>query len=361
MRRASVVGVLALVVGVWGCGTDVTEETGPAGAVEETGIALSVDVQGGTDVVAVEFEVRECWGPKLLGDVRELEDMVLPGMIADFEEEPFDPASKHLFADFFALVEPGCYDVYVQPLRKGGEPSKDCAKQQATELTVVEGITTEVVLVANCKAKPVAGLDVVAALNHPPVIEHIEYGPSKFAYECEMAQICVTAYDPNSDPMEFTVTQVDGPKLWEGPGIVSVEQNGPRATACMLAVPVYPGTYQFRLDVFDLGWVDGKLTRFEEIGAGPSRSTLTVPLHTNWDIEQHCYDPEEDLYYPFKGVRTIDRLPGCVPIWPPQFFCSDFYWPHTETSCPDGEFAPETVYPSCEGFPVEEPVEAPWL
>lgn len=349
---------VALLAWGWtlGCGYDTTDDDipdMPEGVSTETGLALSIDFQGGTDVAGFEFVISQCGGDEVLREQRDLEDLVLPGMIPEFDNDPFDEHSRHLFADYFTTLEAGCYDVQVQPLDDQGQASADCTANTATEVQVIDGLTTEILLVSQCNGPSTGALDVVAAMNHPPIIESVHYSPSKFAFECEEVEVCVTVFEPNDDPLEFVFEQTGGQRLWVSPEVTSIETQGDRTTACMMVVPVWNDNYEFKVTVFDLFWKDGQQVRVEDHVEGPSRAELTFPVYSNWDIELHCYDPGTDSYHAFEGVREIQRHSGCVPIWPFQFYCDPNRWDDTDTTCPDGVFKPETVYPLCEDHGID--------
>ena len=356
-----IVGSIAAMSWGLGCGMDAPDDDDSTQPVEQTGVKLIVDIQGGSDVRGFEFSVARCGAEEVM--VREqldLEDLMLPGMIPEFEEGPFDSDSDHLFADYFKVVDPGCYDIQIRPLRDGGEPSEDCLANWATDVQVVESQTTEILLVSQCGVLESGAVDVVAAMNHPPLIQSTDYSPSKFSFECEEVEVCVTVSDPNNDPLEFVFEQTNGAKLWSGPELMSVQNDGDHITACMEAVGVYPNNYEFRVRVYDKIHQEGEEVRIEDYLGQKSRAELTFPMYTNWDIEVHCYEPETETYHRFEGVREIQRAPGCIPIWPFQFYCSDMWSGDTDETCPGGEFAPETVYPSCDGFDVGPAVDEPW-
>ena len=345
-------GVAALVVAtalVMGCGQS-GQDDGPTEVDDETtGLAVAVEYISDGDVAGFEYKIRECRGGAVVAkEVRALEELSLPDGISAFVEQPFDGGSSHDFADFFVMLEEGCYSVEVQPVTAGGEASGVCGAAQASEVFVAGGRTTEVVLISQCQGPERGAVDVVAALNNPPEIESINYSPSKFTFECEKVEICIEAHDADGDPLAFELEQIDGRPMRLGPKITGVKRQGDRVTTCFEVVPVFNGTAHFRARVYDLLWSDGKPMRAADLLGVASHAEMVIPLHTNWDFELECYDQEEDEFHRFNGVREIHRDPQCLPIWPEQFFCSEMYWHDTATSCPDGEFRPETIYPLCE-------------
>ncbi|RAL22864.1 hypothetical protein DL240_08200 [Lujinxingia litoralis] len=309
---------------------------------------LTVDFQGGSDVAGFLFEIEPCGGGERVVAERSLEDLRIPGMIPSLDDNPLDRGSSHLFSDFFTVAEPGCYDVRARPLQENGEPSQECYDAAVSGVQVRAKQTTEVLLLSQCEGDSTGSLDVIAGLNHPPVIVSIEYSPSKFIFECELVEVCVSARDPNADPLSFEFEQVGGQQLFMGPVEVEVEQDGEQARACMQAAPLWNGTYEFRVRVYDMLHENGGLARIEDYVGHPSHAEMVFPVHTNWDIELECYDASTREFHLLPGVREIVRAPGCNPIWPAQFYCSPYKWDDVETTCPDGRFRPETVYPSCD-------------
>lgn len=334
---------------VAGCGQDQADDTTPESLNEESGIALSVDFQGDTDVTGFEYTIRECGEETtLMEEVKELEDVVIPGMIPNFERGPFDPSSRHTFADYFTTIDAGCYDITAQPVTENSQNSQDCSLASASEVFVVDKMTTEVLLVSQCEGPEKGATDVVGTLNHPPVIESVEYSPSKFLQECENGYVCVTAYDPDGDPLEFDVEKTKGAELRFGTEIVSVETDGDYTTGCFRAVPVWKDDYEFQVNFYDQMWDDDEQVRIEDHIDEQSRAQLEVPLYSVWGIELECYDQENDEFHRFEGVREIDHAEGCQPIWPEQYYCSDMHWDETDRTCPGGDYRPEEVYPLCE-------------
>ncbi|RVU44844.1 hypothetical protein EA187_09905 [Lujinxingia sediminis] len=329
------------------CG--VLQEPGPGGERGGASMELTVDITGGSDVSGFLFEIERCGGNgERIEARRSLEDLRIPGMIPTLEDNPLDRSSAHLFSDFFTVAEPGCYDIRVQPLQANGEPSTQCYEGRATSVQVRAKQTTEVLIMSQCEADHTGTLDVIAALNQPPVIVSMEYSPSKFIFECEEVEVCVTARDVNADPMRFEFEQVGGQALYMGPELVREEQDGELARACMKAAPLWNGTYEFRVRVYDMVHENGELVRMEDFVGRPSHAEMVFPVHTNWDIELECYDEATGEFHLLPGVREIQRAPGCNPIWPAQFYCSPYKWDDVARTCPGGVFQPQEVYPACD-------------
>lgn len=345
-----IAAAVALLVAGVGCGEQGPDDDEAAPGPDQTGLAVAVDYQEGTDVEGFEFGIAECDGAEVAREALDVQEATDPDGPSDFVDSPFADDAGHQFAEYHRELDGGCYDVEVQPLTGARKSSEDCKQVEANEVFVVEGEMTEIVMTSECGGQKRGAADLVAALNNPPVVETVEYQPSKFVHECEKVDICVTAYDPDGDPMEFEFEQTEGQKLRFDLEIVHEESDGKRETRCMRAVPVWNDDYQFEVTVYDMVYEEGEKVRVEDAFDVESRGTRTFEMYSNWDIEPECYDRETELFHHFKGVRDIDRAEGCIPIWPEEFFCSDYHWDELERTCPDGEFAPETVYPLCEDY-----------
>ncbi|MFU8806763.1 MAG: hypothetical protein ACNA8W_23345, partial [Bradymonadaceae bacterium] len=140
-------------VGLIGAACSATDvEDIPPGSVSSTGMALIMDYLGDSDVKGFHYIVTSCGGYEPVVDKKtDLEDLTLPGMIPFFDNKPLDSHSKHLFADHFMVLPAGCYDVKVVPLASKKEPSKDCARASARGVEVFKGLTTEILVVSQCK------------------------------------------------------------------------------------------------------------------------------------------------------------------------------------------------------------------
>lgn len=352
MRRYRVALCTLGLLGLAGCGFSAPDSE-PSGTAEElgsTGLALSIDYKGDSDVAGFRYRIETCEGDLVVKKDKDLEDLSLPGMIPAFENAPFDARSSHLFSDHFMVLPAGCYNVRVKPITKSGDVSQDCSAAQADGVEVHKGLTTEILLVSQCKGPKRGGLDVIAALNHPPVLKTLKYDPSKFVFECEETVVCATAYDPDGDPLEFVWERLDDSYVHSFEVLEPRHVEGKYVTECIKFVPLWYGSYDIKVTVYDLFFDSEtkKYIRAEDYVSKESHASLVFPIHTNWDIEHECYDPESKTFHKFEGVREIKRAPECRPIWPHEFYCSTYYWDDTATTCPDGTFAPETVYPICE-------------
>ncbi len=283
-----------------------------SGEYGSRGLALTTDFLGNTDVVGMRYEISKCGDGLVHTADRKLEDLLLPGMIPAFENKPFDEDSQHIFADNFVVLPAGCYDVKITPLKANGDASSDCASASAEDVMVVDQLTTEILMVSQCKGPERGALDVVGALNHPPIIEVLNYHPSKFitcgeGKEYPHVVLCAKASDPDSDPLEFEWKQVGGDPVVYGPKVIKHEvENGWEEQCVKVKLPYGSAGYEFELTVYDMFHSDAvpvqsggnngnSLIRaelwFQLNGYGDvySRAKLRFPLYVSCD--DPCYEP----------------------------------------------------------------------
>src|SRR5688500_16066359 len=97
----------------------------------------------------------------------------------------------------------GCYDVIATPMTEGGVPSARCDAAWEKKVEVVEGETTEILLINQCHGKDPGALDAIATLNHEPEIGDVSFEESKFIACGDTQVVCATVTDPDNDPLEF--------------------------------------------------------------------------------------------------------------------------------------------------------------
>lgn len=264
----------------------------PPDEVGNTGLELAVDIVGDTDVAGMMFELQpvSCLdgaaipGAAPIVIVKDLEDILLPGGIPEFVDAPFDPDSRHVFADAFLVVEAGCYDVVTTPIDAEGAPSADCRPASARRVEVVESRTTEVFLINQCDATDPGAIDIGTGLNHAPELISLEFAESKFGLRCDQQTICATVLDVDGDPLDFAWNLL-GDLLFEGPSVVSETANEDGSiTQCVEITPLEAGRYEVLLQVFDLITVAGALVRVEDYLAAAgnpaeSHAELTFPFY----------------------------------------------------------------------------------
>jgi hypothetical protein len=131
---------------------------------------------------------------------------------------------------------------------------------------------------------------VVTTLNHPPTLEDLTFEPSKFVSTCNGIEVCATAIDPDSDPLEFTWEQTAGTKVARGPAVTSTTLNiDGSVTQCIVLQTGAVGDYEMQVTVYDLAYdADGDLARIEDLLAvqgdpAPSHDDLRLPIHAGID------------------------------------------------------------------------------
>jgi len=188
--------------------------------------------------------------------------MMLPGGIPAWENSPLDKASEHPFADHFEALPAGCYDVTATPLSANGTASTECAAGFANDVGVFDGLTTEIFMISQCKGEEVGAIDSVVALNRPPTLVSLEYSPSKFIHAGSKTTVCVTATDPDGDPLKVEWDQIGGSLC--GATVISSDINASGITQCADIAPMEAGDYLFDVRIYDLLHDENnKLTTFE--------------------------------------------------------------------------------------------------
>ena len=356
MRPTFILPALALIA----CGAP--EGDSPT-SLTRTGAALTVDYFGDTDVVGMHFEVTPiaCDGEEAPDEDPlhfnvDLADNIYPGMV-ELMERRVDPASRHLGAELFVTLSPGCYDVLAVPASEIADdewsPSEDCSTASASHVEVFAGETTAVEpLLSQCEGDPVGALDVTVLLNHPPSLSlEIEKTTN---YECEPVKVCATVEDVNDDPIEVVWTD----NSWAGwylieehePEIVGFESGHRIWEVCADIVTRWTTEYDLHVEVFDLGVQDGELVRMEDLVETESSSAeLAFQLRTNWIEDPLCLNEGGELEYA-EGA-SIERYPGCNYTDAETFYCSGNYPVDdavAEFLCDDeGGLIEEALYPEC--------------
>jgi hypothetical protein len=239
--------------------------------IGETGIAIGavVDTSGDMDVAFMQYGIvrvacvaGEEFEP-LARDVRvNLESILLPGGIPAWENSPLDKASEHQFSDHFEVLPAGCYDVTATPLAQDASASADCAAAFTNDVAVLDGLTTEIFMISQCKGEEVGAIDAVVALNRPPTLLDLDYSPSKFIHAGTTTTVCVTATDPDGDPLEIEWDQIGGSLC--GATVISSSVNASGMTQCVDIAPMEAGNYLFEVRIYDmLRNENNKLIRFE--------------------------------------------------------------------------------------------------
>lgn len=232
--RRSVIAALAVLTGACG-GLPDQDEGPPPGAggeeVETTQAAVTAAFGGVvTDVEKMRFDLYPCPSPAqpdVDGDgvpdgvaaskhmISPLGAGALPQGLPAFENNPLDARSAHRYSDaLFVVPALTCHVVRSSPLKADESPSKDCYPAAKTIGPVPAGKTKEVVIINQCKGAEKAVVDAVAALNHPPELLKIWFERDgkpalKFTQSCETLRVCAAVLDPDNDPIEWNLFEVD--------------------------------------------------------------------------------------------------------------------------------------------------------
>ncbi len=236
------------------------DENGDAAATRVSAQALIVN---GEDVTGMEYDLQkvDCDGGAPIGSsivvVRELEDQVIPGELTEFADTPLEADSEHSFSDLFQVVDAGCYNITTTPLNSDGEPSTECFAAIKTGVEVLEGETTEVFMINQCRGTDPGALDAVSALNREPSLDDVWFTDSKFFCGSE-GEICAAASDPDGDSLEFELTlEEDAP--------CTVEAGDPDdGEQCWTIVCSESGQVNFNISVYDQLVSEGESMRIED-------------------------------------------------------------------------------------------------
>ena len=214
---------------------------------------MVVGAVGQTDVAAFKFllnrvscngETVDPWSTEV---VRNLNDLEL-------NDKYVALGSGHAFADAFVVLNEGCYDVVALPLQADGSPSDICTLGVYNNAQVVDGQTTEVVLVSQCNGQQKTGaIDQLVLINQPPVIVDGWFDPDKWVCHDDVQTLCLKFFDPNKDPVDILWQQVSGVPLEQGITFLSSEQNPDGTTTeCVTWKHAGPGKVEFQAVGYDL-------------------------------------------------------------------------------------------------------------
>lgn len=265
-----------------------TTPNGDRSGTETSSLALTVQVSGDVDADGVRYDITrvacqpgEVFEPLSESVEQPLLDLQLGSGFSGVAGDPVDPNAAHDFADYYTVLPAGCYDVAANPIDANGQLSADCAAARTLGVEVVDGQTTEVMLMIQCDGDATGGLDAVAALNREPTIVALTYAPSKFVTDCDEVTICASAIDPDGDPVSFEwAAQLTA---------TTTEVDGDTTTACATFPAGMAGSHELSVAVYDmLDILDdgGAQVRIEdwlasEGYASESHDSLAFPLYVS--------------------------------------------------------------------------------
>lgn len=297
--------MMSLILMLAACDFDGADGLGPA--ADDTALRSRVAVDLDTDVqgVALTATQVDCVTGTALpdGEVHNSGGDLLGMRLGDFELglDPLAPESDHDFADVFVTVSAGCYTVVAEPLDDNGDPSADCSTAVSDGIvTVVDGQTTEVLLLSTCDGQATGGLDSIIAFNEEPTVSDFTYDPSKFTDVCAApVTVCAEVTDPNMDPVELT---------WDvgtaSHTVLSHTQVDDLITECVEITPADDVDFDIQIAAYDL-LDDG--TRIEDYLASignpvDSHDTFAAPLHVSGT------DADGDGFYDCQDCDDSDAL-----------------------------------------------------
>jgi hypothetical protein len=231
-----------------------------------------------------------------------------PGFLPDgldrFKDNPLDSKSQHRYSDgLFVVPANTCQVVRSTPLKGDGSASGDCFAAARTVGPVAAGTTRELVIVNQCKGRPKAVIDAVAALNHPPELIQVTFEqdgkPTTKFSSCKTFQMCARVLEPDNDPLSWALTQVDELGVPVTPPLVSInsvagypKDEGKGVTIdCWEVKATKGGSFDLQILAKDLLWdnitdpATPKLIPIEDFIATQqhemykSRSEQTLPIH----------------------------------------------------------------------------------
>ncbi|MEL6545980.1 MAG: hypothetical protein AAFQ82_15220, partial [Myxococcota bacterium] len=272
----------------------------PFGTQTTSGIQLALAFPEESQVASVRYEITNT----ATGDTQSNTVALLPFGLPPEIDTTLAGAP---FADWYVVLTPGEYTVIAYPLDAAGNRSPHCTVASGTA-TVVREQTTELLLVSQCSTNS-GGLDVTVVIDRLPLIEELEFRPSKFVCTADTAQITATANDPDGDSLSYEWT------------VVSLPEGANTSSYCL--------GYADHIAAFSAE-VPGRYEILLSVSSRQGRSLLRFPIYVHRCRVDSC---------PGDGVR--EALPSAS-------FAGD-------CSCGFSSFDPSTDWPP--GNPVGPTVE----
>ncbi|WP_230470236.1 hypothetical protein [Lujinxingia vulgaris] len=285
-----------------GCGMESLDPPAPdpSGGGGETGLALTVDLSEVESVAGVRFMIETCEGEEVVVDERTLDELDFPDDEA-FEQLEVAGQQGVIFADYFVVLEEGCYDVEIVPIDEDGEEVELCEPSFASGVEVRAGETTEIAMVSQCGGDNFGAMDVLGVLNFSPTLTHLDFEPSKLV-ACEQLTICATAVDSDADDIEFEWEQLSGPTPLEGVEVSSTSDPNAEGEVveCVTLTPGNTAAYAFEVRAYDvIVDADGERVRVEDLlrendDSARSHARLSFPVYSTCE-EPPADEDEEDV------------------------------------------------------------------
>lgn len=325
-----------------------------------TGATLTCDHYRDTDVRGYHYVVESvsCAGESIQPHREEFNVDLVEGLfsapigtLATVAAEDSELAAFELFL----RVPAGCYRVVAvaaASVNVGNPadwtPSSDCSGADTGVFEVVEGQTTDTApMLSQCVGDPSGRFDATVVTNTPPVVR-VEID-EKHNYECEAVGACVTAHDPDDDPLSFVFARSSGATLFyldQGtPAAVGYEDGHRVWEQCATVVTQFTGSHDVTVTVRDHTPTG---TTFEEEIGEESRDELTFPIVTQWIEDLLCFDSHGTLVA--APGSSIDRWPGCSWTEAETYYCSGGFGidPAVVAFLCDGtDLIEENLYPDC--------------
>jgi len=259
-------------------------------------MALSSHVAAPKDVALVRYTVDRvsCGGESFDALHQEIEvplfGFTVIGGTPGFDWSPIAEGSEHFFADLFLPVPSGCYDITAQPITETGDPSLECSSASLNGVLIQQGKISEVVLISQCNNKDTVQVaNNTTIFNTGPAVKGVQYDPHKQVPKCQEQTICVTATDPENDPLQFDWVISVGDPVASGPTLVSHTPNvDGSVTECRKITPGTAGGRTINVTVYDMmiDKVTGSLIRFEDYFTSigdpkDSHRTLDLPSYAH--------------------------------------------------------------------------------
>lgn len=260
---------------------------------EPKNLALIVTSGEGTDVSGINFVISVCDDGNEVANINS-DWAYSPPTTYSVDDFPFEEGSRHLFSSFSILLPQGCYDIEAIPYKANGDPSNQCTTATVSNVSVVGGDVTEILLVLQRETPSQAILDTKVAVNREPTITQLSTYPSNYVSCGQDVEVCITATDLDFDPMQASWEQLLGENT-----PLSVTESFYLINSlieCITFTPVEEGSYTYQVTVQDLFEVSGvEMTLddwFDSLGEPhQSRDIVTFGIEASCEPQTSCIQP----------------------------------------------------------------------